>query len=37
MLSDYAPNARVIVPGDTGPAPVPIGALLPNKFVRARS
>jgi cytidine deaminase len=35
MLSDYAPQARVIVPGDAGPTPVPIGALLPNKFVRA--
>ncbi len=37
MLSDYAPNARVIVPGERGPAPVTIDALLPNKFVRSRS
>jgi len=36
MLSDYAPQARVIVPGDAGPEAVPIGSLLPNKFVRER-
>lgn len=36
MLSDYAPDARVIVPGAGGPEPVPIGALLPNKFVKER-
>jgi len=36
MLSDYAPQAKVIVPGGAGPESVPIGVLLPNKFVRER-
>ncbi|MCZ7562489.1 MAG: hypothetical protein M5U08_00725 [Burkholderiales bacterium] len=34
MLSDYAPEARVIVPGADGAETVPLRALLPNKFVR---
>ncbi|MCL4801405.1 MAG: cytidine deaminase [Burkholderiales bacterium] len=36
MLSDYAPDAGVIVPGADGPEVAPLGALLPNKFVRGR-
>lgn len=36
MLSDYAPEARVLVPGADGPEPVSIGALLPSKFVKDR-
>lgn len=35
MLSDYAPGARVIVPGETAPRSVRLEALLPNKFVKA--
>ena len=31
LISDYAPEARVIVPGATGPEVVPVGLLLPNK------
>jgi len=35
MLSDYAPDARVIVPAEPAPRVVPLAELLPNKFVRA--
>lgn len=34
MISDYAPQARVIVPGDNGPRAVSVTSLLPNKYVR---
>ena len=34
MISDYAPTARVIVPGETGPEVVLVGSLLPGKYVR---
>jgi cytidine deaminase len=34
MLSDYAPHARVIVPGNAGPRVSSVDALLPNKFVK---
>ena len=34
MISDYAPNARVIVPGETGPEVVPVASLLPGRYVR---
>lgn len=34
LISDYAPNAHVIVPGVEGPERVPVTALLPNKYVR---
>jgi len=34
MLSDYAPDARVIVPAEPAPRIVPLAELLPNKFVR---
>ena len=37
MISDYAPTARVIVPGETGPEVVPVGSLLPGKYVRPAS
>lgn len=33
MISDYAPDARVLVPGDTGDFQIkPISALLPDKY-----
>jgi len=37
MLSDYAPHARVILPGDPDPKSASIGELLPSKFVKDRS
>jgi cytidine deaminase len=37
MLSDYAPHARVILPGDPEPTSASIGELLPSKFVKDRS
>ena len=36
LIWDYDRNARVIVPGENGPAVVPIGELLPNKYSRDR-
>jgi cytidine deaminase len=33
LISDYDSNARVIVPDENGVTVVPIGDLLPNKFV----
>ena len=35
MISDYAPNCRVIVPSARGPAVTTIGNLLPGKYVRS--
>lgn len=32
LISDYSPNARVIVPDDKGAAVVSIGSLIPNKY-----
>ena len=32
LIADYAPDAKVIVPGDTGPIIVAISDLLPNKY-----
>ena len=34
LISDYAPNAQVIVPGPNGHQIVPIEMLLPNKYRR---
>jgi cytidine deaminase len=34
LISDYAPHALVIVPGDDGEVAVPIETLLPNKYRR---
>lgn len=34
LIADYAPDARVIVPGETGPILVAISDLLPNKYHR---
>ena len=34
LIWDYDKNARVIVPGDKGPAGARIGDLLPNKYSR---
>ncbi len=34
LISDYAPDAEVIVPGAEGPERVRIGTLLPNKGTR---
>ena len=34
MIGDYAPNAKVIVPGDAGPELVSVASLLPRKFAR---
>jgi len=34
LISDYAPMARVIVPGECGEEVVPVTGLLPNKYVR---
>lgn len=34
LIADYAPDARVIVPGDTGLILVAISDLLPNKYHR---
>ena len=36
LIWDYDKNARVIVPGDKGPAVARIGDLLPNKYSRGR-
>jgi len=36
LIWDYDKNARVIVPGDRGPAVARIGDLLPNKYSRGR-
>jgi cytidine deaminase len=35
LIWDYDADARVIVPGENGPAVATIGELLPNKYVRA--
>jgi cytidine deaminase len=35
MISDYAPDARVIVPADGAPQVVSIASLLPNKYRRS--
>ena len=32
LISDYSPDARVIVPGADGPDVVTVGELLPNKY-----
>jgi len=37
LISDYAPEAEVIVPGAEGPERVSIRTLLPNKYTRARN
>ena len=37
LISDYAPDAAVIVPGAEGPECVSIRTLLPNKYTRARN
>jgi cytidine deaminase len=34
LISDYAPRAKVIVPGIAGPELVSVATLLPNKYVR---
>lgn len=34
LISDYAPEARVIVPGAKGPTTTPLATLLPNKYRR---
>lgn len=34
LISDYSPQARVIVPGEAGPKLVTVGELLPNKYAR---
>jgi len=34
LISDYAPDAAVIVPGAEGPERVSIRTLLPNKYAR---
>ena len=36
LIWDYDRNARVIVPGDSGPIAVGIGELLPNKYSREK-
>ena len=35
LISDYAPDAMVIVPDGDGESLVPVGELLPNKFKKA--
>ena len=35
LISDYAPNARLVVPTSVGLMPVPVMHLLPNKHKRA--
>lgn len=37
LISDYAPDAEVIVPGAEGPERVCSRTLLPNKYARARN
>ena len=37
LIWDYDRNARVIVPGPSGPSVVAIGDLLPNKYRRERT
>ena len=37
LISDYTPDAAVIVPGAEGPERVSIRTLLPNKYTRARN
>ena len=37
LIWDYDRNARVIVPGNNGPAVTGIGELLPNKYSRERT
>lgn len=32
LLADYAPSARIIVPGSAGPEPLAISALLPRRY-----
>ena len=34
MISDYAPQAQVIVPADGEPEPVPVASLLPRRYAR---
>lgn len=34
LLSDFAPDCRVLVPENGGVTSVPIAALLPNKYIR---
>jgi cytidine deaminase len=34
LISDYSPEARVIIPSSEGEMVVPIAKLLPNKYVR---
>lgn len=34
LISDYAPEARVIVPVENGPFAIPVSDLLPNKYFR---
>ena len=37
LISDYAPDAEVIVPGAEGPERASIRTLLPNKYARAKN
>jgi cytidine deaminase len=37
LIWDYDRNARVIVPGENGPAIAPIAELIPNKYRRERT
>jgi len=37
LISDYAPEARVIILRDGEPALVPVGELLPDKYTRQES
>jgi cytidine deaminase len=37
LIWDYDRDARVIVPGNNGPAVAGIGELLPNKYSRERT
>ena len=34
LVSDYAADALVVIPGPQEPTPVPVGDLLPHKFTR---
>ena len=34
LISDYGPNAKVIIPRDGKPVAVPVGELLPDKYSR---
>lgn len=35
LVLDYAPEAAVVVPGDSGPEAVPLAGLLPRKYRRS--